>query len=87
MDMQTVAPQDVPEGAHLIDVREQDLEQLPEADEDLYLGCRSGGRSFQVAQWLNANGFDAINVGGGMDQWFESGLPIESDGEGEAFIL
>ncbi|MCZ4325162.1 rhodanese-like domain-containing protein [Brachybacterium paraconglomeratum] len=108
MDMQTVAPQDVPEGAHLIDVREQaewdaghaptaqhlpastllqNLEQLPETDEDLYIVCRSGGRSFQVAQWLNANGFDAINVGGGMDQWFESRLPIESDGEGEAFIL
>ena len=106
--METVAPNAVPEGAHLIDVREQNewdaghapsaqhlpassllenLEKLPEDDEPLYIVCRSGGRSFQVAQWLNGNGFEAINVGGGMDIWFESGLPIESDGEGEAYIL
>ncbi|AXK46006.1 rhodanese-like domain-containing protein [Brachybacterium saurashtrense] len=108
MDVETVSPQEVPEGAHLIDVREQsewdaghapaaqhlpasslleNLEQLPEDDAALYIVCRTGGRSFQVSQWLNANGFEAINVGGGMDQWFESGLPIEADGDGEAFIL
>ncbi|MDN5685740.1 MAG: rhodanese-like domain-containing protein [Brachybacterium sp.] len=108
MDFETVAPTAVPEGAHLIDVREQSewdaghapaaqhlpasslmekLEELPETDDDLYIVCRTGGRSSQVAQWLTANGFDAINVGGGMDQWFESGLPIESDGEGDAYIL
>lgn len=106
--METVTPNEVPEGAHLIDVREQNewdaghaptaqhlpastlmesLDQLPEDDESLYIVCRSGGRSFQVAQWLNANGFEAINVAGGMDIWFESGLPITSDGEGEAYIL
>lgn len=108
MDIETAAPKDVPEGAHLIDVREQNewdaghapgaqhlpassllenLEQLPEDDQDLYIVCRGGGRSHQVTQWLTANGFEAVNVVGGMDQWFESGLPIESDGEGEAFIL
>ena len=108
MDVETVSPQEVPEGAHLIDVREQSewdaghapaarhlpassllekLEQLPEDDAALYIVCRTGGRSFQVSQWLNANGFEAINVGGGMDQWFESGLPIVADGEGEPFIL
>jgi rhodanese-related sulfurtransferase len=108
MDMETVAPKDVPEGAHLIDVREQsewdaghapgaqhlpastllqNLDQLPEDDADLYIVCRTGGRSFQVAQWLNGNGFDAINVAGGMDLWFESGLPLVADGGGEAFVL
>ena len=106
--MENVAPTAIPEGAHLIDVREQsewdaghaaqaqhlpasslleNLDQLPEVDEPLYIVCRSGGRSFQVSQWLNGNGFEAINVAGGMDQWFEAGLPIVSDGEGEAFIL
>lgn len=106
--METVTPNEVPEGAHLIDVREQNewdaghaptaqhlpassllenLDQLPEDDEALYIVCRSGGRSFQVAQWLNGNGFEAINVAGGMDIWFESGLPIDSEGEGEAYIL
>ncbi|WP_193106540.1 rhodanese-like domain-containing protein [Brachybacterium sp. FME24] len=108
MNLESVAPNAVPEGAHLIDVREQSewdaghaptaqhlpasillesLDKLPEDDADLYIVCRTGGRSFQVSQWLNANGFDAINVAGGMDMWFESGLPLESEGEGEAFIL
>lgn len=65
----------------------ENLEQLPETEEPLYIVCRSGGRSFQVTQWLNAYGIEAINVAGGMDQWFESGLPIVADGEGDAFIL
>ncbi|WP_299299231.1 rhodanese-like domain-containing protein [uncultured Brachybacterium sp.] len=108
MNFENVAPNAVPEGVHLIDVREQNewdaghaataqhlpastlmehLDELPETDDPLYIVCRSGGRSFQVAQWLNANGFEAINVAGGMDMWFESGLPIVSDGEGEAYVL
>ncbi|MGO2719060.1 MAG: rhodanese-like domain-containing protein, partial [Brachybacterium tyrofermentans] len=35
----------------------ESLEKLPETDDELDIVCRSGGRSFQVAQWLNANGF------------------------------
>ncbi|RCS69359.1 rhodanese-like domain-containing protein [Brachybacterium alimentarium] len=108
MELENVTPSEVPEGAHLIDVREpnewdaghaptaqhipasslmENLDKLPEDDEALYIVCRGGGRSFQVAQWLNVNGFEAINVAGGMDIWFESGLPIESDGEDDAYIL
>ena len=107
MHSQVVSPSEVPEGAQLIDVREQSewdaghaptaqhlpasgllekLDELPE-DGDLYIGCRSGGRSAQVSQWLNANGYDAINVVGGMDLWFESGLPMVSEGEAEPFVL
>src|SRR5215218_3258130 len=40
------------------------LEELPEGD-PLYVACRGGGRSGRVAAWLNANGYDAVNVGGG----------------------
>ena len=108
MTLENVAPNAIPEGAHLIDVREQNewdaghaahaqhlpastlmenLDQLPETDDPMYIVCRSGGRSFQVSQWLNANGFEAINVSGGMDQWFESGLPIVADGDGEPVII
>ena len=108
MNLENVAPNAIPEDAHLIDVREQNewdaghaanaqhlpastlmenLDQLPEVDDPLYIVCRGGGRSFQVSQWLNANGFEAINVAGGMDMWFESGLPIVAEGEGEAYIL
>lgn len=107
MELESVAPNEVPEGAQLIDVREQSewdaghapgaqhlpassllekLGELPE-DGDLYIVCRTGGRSAQVSQWLNGNGYDAINVRGGMDQWFESGLPLEADGDHEPFVL
>lgn len=62
------------------------LDELPE-DGDLYIVCRSGGRSTQVGTWLLANGYDAINVRGGMGAWIEADLPIEAAGEGEPFIL
>ena len=31
--------------------------------------CHHGGRSLQVALWLNQQGFDAISLVGGLDQW------------------
>lgn len=107
MDIPSVAPREIPDGAHLIDVREtseweaghaaaaqhlpassllEKLDELPE-DGDLYIVCRSGGRSFQVTQWLNGNGFEAVNVVGGMDLWFESGLPMVSEGDAEPYVL
>ncbi|MCV2490550.1 rhodanese-like domain-containing protein [Geodermatophilus sp. YIM 151500] len=54
------------------------LDDLPEAD-PLFVTCRSGGRSARVAAWLNANGFDAVNVGGGMGQWAAAGRPMVSE--------
>lgn len=107
MDIESVDPTGVPEGAHLIDVREQDewdaghaphaqhlpaselvarLGELPE-DGNVYLVCRSGGRSIQAAMWLNQNGYDAINVRGGMDLWHEAGLPMVADGDAEPRVL
>ncbi|MFC7456630.1 rhodanese-like domain-containing protein [Brachybacterium sp. GCM10030267] len=65
----------------------ENLDKIPEDDSELYIVCRSGGRSAQVTQWLNTNGFEAINVAGGMDMWFESGLPMESEGDGEPYVL
>jgi rhodanese-related sulfurtransferase len=54
------------------------LDDLPEGD-PLYVTCRSGGRSSRVAAWLNLNGFDAVNVAGGMGAWEEAGLPMVSE--------
>jgi rhodanese-related sulfurtransferase len=61
------------------------LEQLPERleeldpDSDLFVICRTGGRSFRAVQWLIGQGYTAVNVAGGMDMWFEAGRPIVSD--------
>jgi rhodanese-related sulfurtransferase len=54
------------------------LEELPEAD-PLYVVCRSGGRSARVAAWLNQNGYDAVNVAGGMGDWEAAGRPMVSE--------
>jgi rhodanese-related sulfurtransferase len=54
------------------------LDELPEGD-PLYITCRGGGRSARVAAWLNQNGFDAVNVGGGMGEWEAAGRPMVSE--------
>lgn len=54
------------------------LDELPEAD-PLYVTCRGGGRSARVAAWLNQNGYDAVNVAGGMGEWQAAGRPMVSE--------
>jgi rhodanese-related sulfurtransferase len=54
------------------------LDDLPEGD-PLYLICRSSGRSARVTAWLNANGFDAVVVAGGMGEWEAAGRPMVSE--------
>jgi rhodanese-related sulfurtransferase len=54
------------------------LDEVPEADV-LYVTCRGGGRSARVAAWLNLNGFDAVNVAGGMGEWEAAGRPMVSE--------
>jgi rhodanese-related sulfurtransferase len=51
------------------------LAELP-ADANLYVVCRLGGRSAKVTAYLNANGWDAVNVDGGMRSWADTGRPL-----------
>lgn len=51
------------------------LDELP-ADDAVYVICRSGGRSARVTQYLNANGWEATNVDGGMQSWAHHGKPM-----------
>ena len=53
------------------------LDEIPEGD--LYVVCRSGGRSAHAVAWLNRNGYDATNVSGGMGAWRDAGLPMVSE--------
>ena len=55
-------------------------EAAPE-DGKIYVLCRVGGRSAQVAQYLVQQGLDAVNVAGGMQAWEAAGRPV-SDGKG-----
>jgi len=54
------------------------LGELPE-DRDVLVICRSGGRSARVTEYLNANGWDARNVDGGMRSWQATGRPLTTD--------
>jgi rhodanese-related sulfurtransferase len=95
-DLDPASP--LPEGATLLDVREQDewdaghapgavhipLGELPQRygeidpDQPLYVICHSGGRSARATQFLvDAVGYDAVNVDGGMAMWAHLGLPVE----------
>ncbi len=61
------------------------LGELPEA-EPLYVICRSGNRSGRAVTWLNAQGFDTVNVAGGMKAWASAGKPMAS-ASGDAHVI
>lgn len=50
--------------------------QIPK-DAPVLIHCAVGGRSAQVAGWLNQQGYDAWNVAGGIQSWAAEGLPLE----------
>lgn len=55
--------------------------RLGEIDGDaaLYVICRSGGRSLKVSHYLARNGFQPVNVTGGMVAWAGSGRAVVTD--------
>ena len=59
---------------HTVPVRLQDIP----SDRTVYLVCAVGGRSGQVAAWLEPQGYDVVNVLGGTQAWAMSGHPLEA---------
>jgi rhodanese-related sulfurtransferase len=59
--------------------------ELP-ADQEIYVICRSGVRSARVAHALNGAGWQAVNVGGGMQDWAAAGRPMVTDSGAEPFV-
>ena len=53
------------------------LDELPR-DRRIVCVCRSGNRSGQVTSWLLKQGYDAVNMTGGMRAWDSEGLPFEN---------
>lgn len=58
-----------------------ELTEAAPQDGKVYVLCRVGGRSAQVAQYLIQQGVDAVNVAGGMQAWEAAGRPV-MDGKG-----
>ncbi|MGU3502697.1 rhodanese-like domain-containing protein [Mycobacterium sp. C31M] len=54
--------------------------RIDEIDRDatLYVICHAGGRSQRVAQYLARNGFEPVNVAGGMLSWVQAGRPVST---------
>lgn len=69
------------------------LDELPDRlgeldpDTDVAVICRTGGRSARATQWLEANGYSAVNVTGGMGAWLEAGKPMVSENGQEPTVV
>lgn len=46
-------------------------------DREIVVQCKSGGRSARAAAWLNREGYSAVNLAGGIEEWSKQGLPVE----------
>jgi rhodanese-related sulfurtransferase len=62
------------------------LDEVPEGD-PVFVTCRAGGRSARVAAWLNANGYDAVNIAGGVGAWAAAGRPMVSETGQPPFVV
>jgi len=49
--------------------------ELPR-DREIVAICKRGQRSWNVAQWLRQQGYDATSLSGGLDAWTARGLPV-----------
>ena len=56
---------------------DQLMQRLDEVDDRVVCVCAVGARSARVAQFLNVQGREAVNLDGGIYAWADSGLPLE----------
>jgi rhodanese-related sulfurtransferase len=49
-----------------------------DAERPVVVVCRSGNRSELASLMLRARGFEAYNLGGGMEDWEAQGLPFST---------
>ena len=61
------------------------LADLPK-DQLVVCVCRSGARSLRATGFLIEQGFEAVNLSGGMQAWESAGQPLVADG-GEPAII
>lgn len=65
----------------------ENLDALPDTDATIPVICRSGGRSERVVQWLAQQGFDVVNVDGGMRAWAAAGKQMTSEDGSEPSVV
>jgi rhodanese-related sulfurtransferase len=52
----------------------------------LFVVCHLGGRSLRVARYLAQNGYEPVNVTGGMQAWADAGRAVVTDGGGTGVV-
>jgi len=57
----------------------QDRYQELPRDRPIVAVCRMGGRSERATIGLRAEGFDVVNLTGGMQAWNAAGYPVQTD--------
>jgi rhodanese-related sulfurtransferase len=57
---------------------DQLMARLDEVDDQVVCICAVGSRSARVADYLNGQGREAVNLDGGIYAWAAAGLPIET---------
>lgn len=81
------------EAGHIDGAQHIPLGQVPERygevplDEDIYIICRSGGRSLKATAYLQNAGFDVLNVIGGMGAWQDAEKPMVSENGEDARVM
>ena|SRR5258705_8549078 len=65
-------------GAQLIPLDQlvERAEEIP-TDRKAYVICLTGSRSGRAVEFLNAQGYDTVNVVGGCKAWLEADFPVE----------
>ena len=70
------------EGGHVPSARHIALNTIPDnlasvpRDQKIWVICQSGGRSMTAANYLEAQGFDAVSVAGGTGSWLGAGKTV-----------
>jgi rhodanese-related sulfurtransferase len=62
------------------------LDEVPR-ERQLLVVCKIGGRSMQAVDWLQQQGYDAVNLDGGMIEWADAGRAIASETGGPARVV
>ncbi len=57
---------------------DQLMSRMDEVGDRVVCVCAVGSRSGRVAEYLNAQGYQAVNLDGGIYAWADAGLPVES---------
>jgi rhodanese-related sulfurtransferase len=56
-------------------------------ENEIVVVCKVGSRSAQVTAWLRQQGYDAVNLAGGMHAWEVAGRPFESSDGSPPVVL